>query len=187
MAITASTLAIASAVAGVASAGAAAYGTMASEHAQSQAANYQAQVAARNAQIAQQNASMAVDAGNTQAENQAMKTRALIGNEKVAQAASGLDVNSGTAVSTRSSAALLGQESEQSIHYNAAKQALGYEETGSSQQAQSSLDTQRAAASQEAGSIGAFNSILSGGSTVGGNLANFYRTGAIQSPLGVSR
>lgn len=187
MAISASALAIASAVAGTASAAVGAYSAMASAHAQSQAANYQAQVAAHNAKIADQNASMAVDAGNSQAQQQEMKTRALLGNEKAAQAASGLDVNSGTAVDTRSSTALLGTESELSTHYNAAKQALGYEETGASQQTQSQLYKMQAQDAQSAGAIGAGASLLSGAAGVGGNLANFYRTGAIQNPLGMSR
>ena len=68
---------------------------------------YQAAVAANNAKLAQQQSKLDIQAGEIQAVNQGLKTRATVGQEKAAQGASGIDVNSGSAVDVRAGTAQL--------------------------------------------------------------------------------
>jgi hypothetical protein len=77
--------------------------------AQASSARYQAQVAENNRQIAEQNARYATMAGAGNAQAQDFQTRAQLGQARVAQAAGGLDVASGSPVEVRSSIAQLGR------------------------------------------------------------------------------
>ena len=65
--------------------------------AQSEAAAYQAQVAQNNAAIARSNAKLDIQAGETAAVNQGLKTRAAVGTARANQGASGVDPNTGSA------------------------------------------------------------------------------------------
>jgi hypothetical protein len=171
------------AIAGVAiassvmAAGVSAYGDAQSAAAQQQAANYNAQVAANNAAIANQNATASLTAGASAQETQAVQTKAQVGGELSAQAASGLDVDSGTAVNVRSSAAELGQMSGMNISYNAARQALGYQATAGSESAQSQLDVMQGEQASTAGMFSSTGAVLGGVSTAGNNYYNDQRTG----------
>ncbi len=89
-------LPIIAAVAGLAGAGISAFGAMETGQAQSEAAAYQAQVARNNATIAQQNANLQIQSGEVQASNQSMATRGAVGATKAGEAASGVDVNTGS-------------------------------------------------------------------------------------------
>lgn len=128
----------------------------------SAAYKYQAAIAQMNAKIAQQNAQYETAVGEVQAQQQGMKTRAEIGQTRATQGASGLDLNSGTAVSVRASEAELGAEDQAMIRSNAARRAYGQEVIAAQETAQGQLDTMAASTSQTAGEIGAFSSILGG-------------------------
>lgn len=147
--------------------------------AQKQAYDYQAQVARNNAKIAQQNASWATQIGDTQAVNEGMKTRAQVGAIKAAQAASGIDVNTGSAVDVRSSASELGELNALTIRSNAARQAYGYQVQGTSDIAQAQLDVYSGNQAQTAGYIGAFGSLLGGASSAGGQYIKFQQAGLL--------
>jgi hypothetical protein len=90
-------------------------------------ADYQAGVAKVNADIAAQNASYARDVGEVSAEQAGMKAKADIGSMTAHQAASGIDIESGSSQNVRTSMVEIGQYSEAMIRANAAKQAYGYE------------------------------------------------------------
>lgn len=130
------------------------------------ASNYQAQVAANNAQLAKQQAQETNAAGEQQTAIQQMKTRATVGAIRAAEGASGVDVNTGSNVDVRSSAAELGQLDALTIRSNAARQAYGYETGATSFQAQSQLDRATASQAGTAGFFGAAGSLLSGASSV---------------------
>lgn len=164
-------------VSAVAAAGTAAYSAESSAAAQSQADAYNAQVASNNAAIANQNATASLAAGATQQEEQAVQTRAQVGGELSAQSASGLEVDSGTNVAVRSSAAELGQMSNMNIQYNAARQALGYQADASNEAAQSQLDTMQGEQASTAGLFGVGSSVLGGVSSAGGDYGTYNRTG----------
>jgi hypothetical protein len=103
--------------------------------------DYQAAVAEMNRQIAEGNAEYARATGETEASIQGLKTQAQVATTKVAQAASGLDINTGSAVSVRSSEIELGQFNESMIRSNAAKVAYNYQVEATQDSAQRDLYT----------------------------------------------
>jgi hypothetical protein len=107
--------------------------------------DYQAGVAKMNQQIALQQADYARSVGEVEAEESGMKTRAEVGMTKATQAASGLNVNTGSAVDVRSSMVELGAFDQNTIRANAAKVAWGYDIEATQDEAQSSLYTMTAA------------------------------------------
>lgn len=145
--------------------------------AEAASANYSAQVAENNNVLAQQNAKTAVAEGAVAQANQGMKTRAAVGGIKAAQAANNIDVNSGSAVDVRSSAASTGQLNALTIRSDAARTAYGYETQGISYQAQAGLDRAQAGFAKQAGNIGAVSSLLGGASSAGNMYAKFSSAG----------
>lgn len=83
-------------------------GTLQQGAATSEAAAYQAQVASNNQAIAARNADIASAAGQGQAAIASETTAQNVGAVKVAQAASGIDVNKGSAVAVQKSAREVG-------------------------------------------------------------------------------
>ncbi len=133
-----------------------------------QASRLQAQIAQNNSALAGQNAFATANAGEA-AQNQAqMKTRAVIGATKAAQAANGIDVNTGSAVDVRASEAELGKMDAMTIRSNAARQAYGYQVEGVTQRAQSKLLKAQATQAEIAGVINAGADLLGGSSSGGG-------------------
>jgi hypothetical protein len=157
-------------LAGVGLAGTAlsAYGSYEQGQAQSASAQYQAQVAANNAKIARQNAVLEIQSGETQATNVGLKTRAVVGQEKATQGASGVNVNKGSAVDVRAGTEETGMLDALTVRSNAARRAYGYQVSATSDTAQSQLLQRQSEQAETAGDIGAFASLISGASTVGG-------------------
>lgn len=164
MSIALSTLAIgATALSGVVSG----VGAVMNASAASRSAQYNAEIAANNAKVANQNATWAGQAGEQQAAVEEQKARARVGAIVASQAANNIDVNSGSAVDVRSSAAQLGELDALTVRSNAAKEAYGYENQAWSSTAQQNLDESNAAASEEAGLIGGTGDLLSGVASAG--------------------
>lgn len=139
-------IALAGLGASLAGGAASAIGAGSAATAQSSMYNYQAGVA-------QQNEQFALNAGESQAAQQGMKTRAQVGQTIAAQGASGFRVGSGTNAGVVSSEQSLGQEEQTTVRSDAAQKAYGYA-------VQSSLDKSAAANASEAGEIGIASSIL---------------------------
>lgn len=182
MGVGASTIAIAALATAVVGTGIAGYGAIQQGNAAQSAADYQAQVATNNATIADQNAKSAVAAGNAQAEQQRMKTNAIIGAQVAAQASSGLDTGSGSPLDVRTSTKELGELDVLTIRNNAARQAYGYQSQSNSFAAQSGLDLATGANAATAGQISSVSSILGGASSVGKKFADFKTSGAFNNP-----
>lgn len=155
-------LALAGVIGTVVSGAVGAVGAVMNAQAQSAAAKYNAEVAQQNAKIQQQNAIWAQQAGEQQAAVEEQKTRARVGAIMAAQAANGIDVNSGSALDTRSSAKELGELSALTIRSNAAKESYGYETQSWNASAEANLDKMNAAAAEQAGMIGAAGDLLGG-------------------------
>ena len=153
------------------------YSAIKSSNAQSAAANYQAEVAKNNASIASSNASYAEEAGAAQEQTSALQTRAEVGSAAAAQASSGLDINSGSAVAVRSSDAALGTLSGLNIRNSAARQAYGYETQSSNFTADAGLDTATAANASAAGGISAAGSVIGSLGSAGSTYAKFNTVG----------
>lgn len=155
---------------GALSTAAGAFGAIQQGRAGAESADYSSQVAANNALIQQQNANYASAAGEQQAANQEQKNRAKLGAVVANQAASGVDVNSGSAVDVQQSTAELGQLDATTIRANAAKQAYGYQVDSASQTAQSQLDKYQAKNDEDAG-------IEKAGTIIGANAEKASQSG----------
>ena len=142
-----------------------AYGAISSSEASASASKYNAQVAANNQTIANQNATLAAQSGEAQAGQEEQKTRATVGAVKAAQAANGVDVNSGSADAVQKSAAELGEQSAINIRASAARQAYGYETQSMNFAAQSELDKAQASQDLTSGYINGGSSLLNGAGT----------------------
>ncbi|MFS6760683.1 hypothetical protein WHJ69_14435, partial [Staphylococcus aureus] len=121
-------------------AGLAAMGQIQQAQAAKASANYNAAVQENNAQIAQQNATLEGQQGAANAEQEQMKTRANVGAIKAGQAASGINVNSGSAVDVQSGAADTGMLNAITVRSNAARQAYGDQTQAANATGQSALD-----------------------------------------------
>lgn len=145
--------------------------------AQQSSALFQQQVLLNNQQTAKQNAALSAEAGTAAANIEGMKNRAVIGATKASQAASGIDVNSGSAVDVRSSADELGQLNALTVRSNAAKQSYGYEVQASNFGSQAQISGLEAENAATAGTINVASSILGGASSAGKNYALWQMSG----------
>lgn len=151
----------------------AAKGDVAAGAAAAQADVYNAGVAGANADIAAQNEAWAAQAGNVDVGIQQMKNRADAGALKVNQAASGVDINSGSAVNVRASQAATGMLDALTIRSNAAKAAYGYETEVASDKAQAELYKKQAVYDVTAGNQKAKATILAGEASAASGFGNY--------------
>jgi hypothetical protein len=133
---------------------------------QSSMYRYKAGIARQNAQIAKQNADYARKVGEVEAQRKGMETRFEIGQQKVGQAASGLDVNTGSAERVRDSTQAIGAHDQAVIRANSARKAYGYEVEGAQAEAESGMMEAASTSSKKAGYLGAVSSILGGATSV---------------------
>lgn len=96
---------------------------------------YAAQVANQNAKIATQQADYERQLGNIEEEKQRRNVRLMLGSQRAALAANGIDTTSGTALDLQSETAQLGEEDALAIRANAARRAWGYEVDAMNQKA----------------------------------------------------
>lgn len=157
----------------------AAQGAQYSSQAQANADTYNSEVAANNAALAKQNASMAAAEGNAKVEVEQLATRAKVGGIVANQAASGVNVNSGSALDVRSSARETGELNAINIRADAARQAYGYQTEAAGYTAQSGLDKASATNAKTAGDINAQSSLISGVGDVGSSFGKFMQAGGL--------
>lgn len=172
-----SVMAVAAVASSVMGAGEKAAGAKQAAAAQSAAAGYNAQVADQNAQVNLQNASLTASEGDINAGTQGQKERAQIGATLAGQGASGVNVNSGSAVNVRASEAMVGQQNVMQIRADAARKAYGYETAAYGDESQAELDRSSAKNATTAGKINAQGDILGGVSSVTGNLTKYMQAG----------
>lgn len=155
-----SIIAIGSTVASVAGGVVSAIGSKQAGDSKAAMYNYQAGVAQLNTQIAKQNADYAINAGEVEAQQSGMKTRAIVGTTLAQQGASGLAVGTGANAKVVQSEKEVGEEDVGIIRSNAAKRAYGYEVEATQATAQGGLDTMAASDAKSAGDINAISSLL---------------------------
>lgn len=139
----------------------------------SQQATYMSQVAANNAAIQMRNAGVALQAGQYEEASSKLRTGLMIGAQRAAQGANGIDVNVGSPVAVRATTAEVGSMDAAMIHYNAQRAALGYETEAVNQTAQSELDKMAAKGSLTSGLFSAGATLLSGASSLSGKAAGY--------------
>lgn len=159
-------------------------GAQESANATANAYQYKAGVALLNKQINDQNAAWATQAGGTQATISGMKSAQQIGETKVLQSGSNLDVNSGSPASVRSSQTNVAQFDQNTIRWNAAKTAYGYETKAMSDTAEASMDTMAADQSRKAGTLSMVTSFLNAGGSVAGKWMQGSQAGMFSSGSG---
>jgi hypothetical protein len=142
--------------------------------------NYQAGVAQINSKIDLQNADYARNQGEIQATQFGLKEAQQEGQIKTAQAASGLDVNSGSALDVQQSQRQLGQMDMTQIRSNAAKTAYDYDVKSVADLNQSTLDVMGGQNAIVAGQYQADASIL--GSV--GSVASKWNSGSTSGLFG---
>lgn len=120
---------------------------------QGQAAHYQAQVARNNAIIEQQNAGYTASAAASQTEQEGLKERGKLAAVRAAEAANGLDVNSGSPADVQESERLIGRLDTETVSNNAALQAYGFQTRATSDEAQARLDQREATGDVLAGVV----------------------------------
>ncbi len=137
-------------------------GQMMTANAQSQSAQYNSEIQANNAVLMRQNATMVSQEGDIKAQQIGQETKARVGAMESNMAASGVDVNSGSSIDVRSSAAQMGELNAISVRSNAAKSAYKNLVGATSDQAKSQLDQYQAGQDMTAGEIGATTTVLGG-------------------------
>lgn len=135
-------------------------------NAQREAAAYRAQVARNNAKLAEGDATYAIQAGRLESYNQGMKSRSHLGNVKANQAASGVDVNRGSAVDVRSSEAQTGRQEQQNIEYNSERRAYGYRRQAQDYETEANLTEREGYNAQLAGREAAGATVLGAASSL---------------------
>ena len=138
----------------------AAYGAAAKGSADQAMYGYQAGVAQLNEKIAKQNADYTREAGGTVALQSGLRTGQQVGQQKVAQSASGIDVNTGSAAKVRADTLELGQQDQSTIRTNYAKKAYGYEVEAATKQAEAGADLVAGSEAKKASNINVATSIL---------------------------
>lgn len=88
--------------------------------------NYEKNQLQFNAQLAELQAEDAINRGNKDAALKKKQTKQVIGSQRAALAAQGIEVNSDTALEIQQDTAGLGAEDVQTIKNNAAREAWGY-------------------------------------------------------------
>lgn len=154
------------AAAAVAGTAMSAYGMFQQGEAKRKQAEYQQGIAKLNEQISKQNADYARRVGEVQAQQSGMKSRFALGTQKAVQSGRGIDIESGSPALVREGQHDVALHDEAIIRSNAAWRAYGYEVEGVSASASGRLAGMAGAQAEQAGTIGAAGSILSGASSV---------------------
>ena len=145
--------------------------------AKAQAANYQAAVARNNAIIAQQNAAQAVATGRSQAQEQDIRNRAVLGQIAAAQGASGIDISSPTFQQVTTGQQQIGRLRTEDIMQTALERARGFNVEAMSETAQAQLEQMTAARARQAGTISAASSLLGGATSFADKWQRYQTTG----------
>jgi len=138
---------------------------------------YKAGVALLNKQISEQNANWAIEGGGIKGMEEGLRAGQQIAQTKVAQAASGIDVNTGSAAAVRATQTKVAQFDQNVISWDAAKTAWGFASKAATDTAESRLDLTAADTAQKAGTIAEIGSFIGGASSVAGKWYQGKSTG----------
>jgi len=128
--------------------------------AKADAYKYQSSMAWQNAAIAKQNQKYALDIGEQQAEKQGIAGAAQAGQIKVGQAASGVDVNTGSAKEVQTSQHLVSQMDLNTIREKAAKTAYDFSVQATNYENQAKGYSKAASNAKTEGVLGAVSSFI---------------------------
>lgn len=143
-----------------------AYGLSQQADAAGKSAAYQAQVAKNNAAGSVQNAAVSQKQALAQASDLASLGSARIGSQRAALGASGVALDSGSALDVQQGTALATQKQVQQSLYEGTLKSLGYQVQASNQTAQAGLDILQGQNAQRAATVSALSSIASNATQV---------------------
>jgi len=141
-------------------------GQKAQAQAQQQQYDYQAQVNENNKQIAEWQAQDATDRGAIKEKQHRIKISQLKGRQRSVIAASGVEVDSGSALDILGDTAELGELDALTIRSNAEREAYDYKVAAMNQSAQAGINRISGQNAASAGRYGAMTSLLSGAGSV---------------------
>lgn len=156
-----------------------AIGALFQSNAAAQSAKYNSEVDKVNASVARQNAVYAGAAGEAQTYTQGLKSREVGGAIKANQAASGIDVNKGSAVDVQASQEAVGQLDAMTIRSNAAREAYGYETKAASFENQAKLDQMEASNDKTAGWLSIGSTLINAGEETGSQFRQLQQAGML--------
>jgi len=150
---------------------ASAYGTYQETKANNKALDYNAQIAEQNAVVSEKLAEDATARGELAEYEARIKGRRLLGKQRVASAASGVLVDSGSTLDVLQDTAALNEMDALTVRHNAALEAYGYE----TEAEQFKSEARLARMSKRSPGRRAVVSLLGGGSSFGSILATSGR------------
>ena len=128
-----------------------------------QSANYNAKVADMNAKISERQARDAVERGQMEEQQQRMKTAQILGQQRAAMAANGVDLTFGSPLDTLVDTATMGELDALTIRANTYREERDIRQQGNNQTAQASALRAEGANARKTGFMDAFGTILGGG------------------------
>lgn len=135
--------------------------------------DYNAQVADNNQVLADRAAKDALARGATADQQKANATNALLGRQRTAFAANGVDANSGSAVDLESDTASAGELDQLNISASSQREAAGFQQQGLNYGDQATLDRAAGRDALDAGNLKGASTILSGAGQVASNWYNY--------------
>lgn len=139
-------------------------GSLLQAQGQKQSAAFESDMMQQNAGFKRQTAQEILNAGDTSADWQRVRTGQAVGTQRSVQAANGIDVNSGSAAQIQDDTAMLGELDALTIQNNAAREAYGY-------RVQARQDLLNASQTVQNGKTAAMGSILGGIGSAFGSFA----------------
>jgi hypothetical protein len=140
-------------------------GSMADARAAQQQADFNAAVARNNEILANRAADDAILRGEAAAAKQGLQTRQFKARQRTALAASGIQVDEGTALDLSLDVGSVGREEEAIIRRNAEREALGFRTQGMNFAASATLAELKGEQAQRAAGFSALGSLLTIGSS----------------------
>lgn len=166
-------LAVAAVAASAAGTAVTVMGQEAAGKAASAQANYQAAVANNNSILAQRAADDAIARGKVAQGTAATQGKQFLAQQRVALAANGTDIDSGSALDLQSDTAGNNTLDQLTINSNAQRQALGFESQGMNYQAEANLDVFAGTNAKAAADTNALGAGLSGAGSVASKWYDF--------------
>ena len=129
-----------------------------------QSAEYNAKVADMNAKIAERQARDAVERGQIEEQQQRMKTSQIIGQQRAALAANGVDAGFGSPLDVLVDTATIGELDALTIRSNAYREERDIRQQGANYRGQAGMYRSQASSASTGGFLGAMGTFLGGGS-----------------------
>lgn len=150
------------AIIGLVGAAVSAVGAIQQAKAQSAAAEYNAKVSDINAEISDRRAKDALERGADEEQRVRMRTQMMLGQQRAAMAANGVDITFGSPLDTMIDTATLGELDALTTRQNAARENYDYRTQAMNGQAQAALQRGEAKSALSGGYLSAAGTFLGG-------------------------